>query len=67
MVIGHSVIGTGRIELIPNSGHYPMIETPVYLTTVLKTFLPSFRKLKNRSDLEDALTQPAAVPLAAVQ
>lgn len=31
-----------RIELIPNSDHYPMIETPVYLTTVLENFFAVF-------------------------
>jgi pimeloyl-ACP methyl ester carboxylesterase len=28
-----------HIELLPNSGHYPMVETPVYLVTLMEEFM----------------------------
>ena len=28
-----------RIETLPNAGHYPMLETPAYLVTVIEAFL----------------------------
>ena len=28
-----------ELEILPNSGHYPMLETPVWLVSVMERFL----------------------------
>jgi pimeloyl-ACP methyl ester carboxylesterase len=28
-----------RLEMLPNAGHYPMLETPVYLATLIESFM----------------------------
>jgi len=28
-----------QLEVLPNAGHYPMVETPAYLVTVIERFL----------------------------
>ena len=28
-----------QLEILPNSGHYPMLETPAWLVTVMEKFL----------------------------